>query len=181
MAGQFIRLQRVFASPAVRKNNGDSVEAGQVMPFGRVPASPAMTNADNTKLRATISKDSASLTAPASLWQEKNRHLVRMSITSWQGSGTNIPGKGPADSNRYKTGTYLTLPYRCSLSDTTLDTMVLHSSLLVAISAHLFMFIPVYRETFPSHPHLFLPRLRLPFTMPSVIIRCRLSCLLTCP
>ena len=70
---------------------------------------------------------------------------------------------------------------RCSLSDTTLDTMVLHSSLLVAISAHLFMFIPVYRETFPSHPHLFLPRLRLPFTMPSVIIRCRLSCLLTCP
>ena len=75
----------------------------------------------------------------------------------------------------------LTLPYRCSLSDTTLDTMVLHSSLLVAISAHLFMFIPAYRETFPSHPHLFLPRLRLPFTMPSVIIRCRLSCLLTCP
>ena len=54
---------------------------------------------------------------------------------------------------------YLTsyLPYRCSLSDTTLDTMVLHSSLLVAISAHLFMFIPAYRETFPSHPHLFLP------------------------
>ena len=74
-----------------------------------------------------------------------------------------------------------TLPYRCSLSDTTLDTMVLHSSLLVAISAHLFMFIPAYRETFPSHPHLFLPRPRLPFTMPSVIIRCRLSCLLTCP
>ena len=71
--------------------------------------------------------------------------------------------------------------YRCSLSDTTLDTMVLHSSLLVAISAHLFMFIPAYRETFPSHPHLFLPRPRLPFTMPSVIIRCRLSCLLTCP
>ena len=60
------------------------------------------------------------------------------------------------------------LPYRCSLSDTTLDTMVLHSSLLVAISAHLFMFIPAYRETFPSHPHLFLPRPRLPFTMPSV-------------
>ena len=60
----------------------------------------------------------------------------------------------------------LTLPYRCSLSDTTLDTMVLHSSLLVAISAHLFMFIPVYRETFPSHPHLLLPRPRLPFTMP---------------
>ena len=26
-------LQRVFASPAVRKNNGDSVEAGQVMPY----------------------------------------------------------------------------------------------------------------------------------------------------
>ena len=76
---------------------------------------------------------------------------------------------------------HLTLPYRCSLSDTTLDTMVLHSSLLVAISAHLFMFIPAYRETFPSHPHLFLPRPRLPFTMPSVIIRCRLSCLLTCP
>ena len=60
-----------------------------------------------------------------------------------------------------------------------MDTMVLHSSLLVAISAHLFMFIPAYRETFPSHPHLFLPRPRLPFTMPSVIIRCRLSCLLT--
>ena len=76
---------------------------------------------------------------------------------------------------------YLTLPYRCSLSDTTLDTMVLHCSLLVAISAHLFMFIPAYRETFPSHPHLFLPRPRLPFTMPSVIIPCRLSCLLTCP
>ena len=38
----------------------------------------------------------------------------------------------------------ITLPYRCSLSDTTLDTMVLHSSLLVAISAHLFMFIPAY-------------------------------------
>ena len=71
--------------------------------------------------------------------------------------------------------------YRCSLSDTTLDTMVLHSSLLVAVSAHLFMFIPAYRETFPSHPHLFLPRPCLPFTMPSVIIRCRLSCLLTCP
>ena len=69
----------------------------------------------------------------------------------------------------------LTLPYHCSLSDTTLDTMVLHSSLLVAISAHLFMFILAYPETFPSHPHLFLPRPRLPFTMPSVIIRCRLS------
>ena len=81
----------------------------------------------------------------------------------------------------HHTGLLPYLPYRCSLSDTTLDTMVLHSSLLVAISAHLFMFIPVYRETFPSHPHLFLPRLRLPFTMPSVIIRCRLSCLLTCP
>ena len=36
-----------------------------------------------------------------------------------------------------------TIQFRCSLSDTTLDTMVLHSSLLVAISAHLFMFIPV--------------------------------------
>ena len=46
-----------------------------------------------------------------------------------------------------KSSKYLTLPYRCSLSDTTLDTMVLHSSLLVAISAHLFMFIPAYRET----------------------------------
>ena len=34
--------------------------------MGRVPASPAITNADNTKLRATISEDSASLTAPAS-------------------------------------------------------------------------------------------------------------------
>ena len=44
---------------------------------------------------------------------------------------------------------FFTLPYRCSLSDTTLDTMVLHSSLLVAISVHLFMFIPAYRETFP--------------------------------
>ena len=55
----------------------------------------------------------------------------------------------------------LSLPYRCSLSDTTLDTMVVHSSLLVAISAHLFMFIPAYRETFPSHPHHFYPRPRL--------------------
>ena len=34
----------------------------------------------------------------------------------------------------YLTSSYagVTLPYRCSLSDTTLDTMVLHSSLLVA-------------------------------------------------
>ena len=50
----------------MRENNGDSVEAGQVMSLGRVTASPAMTNADNTKLRATISEDSASSTAPAS-------------------------------------------------------------------------------------------------------------------
>ena len=59
----------------------------------------------------------------------------------------------------------LTLPYRCSLSDTTLDTMVLHSSLLVAISAHLFMFIPAYRVTFHSfiiHSLLFKPYLTLP-------------------
>ena len=65
----------------------------------------------------------------------------------------------------------ITLPYRCSLSDTTLDTMVLHSSLLVSISAHLFMFIPAYRETFPSHPHLFLPWPRLPFTMTEWLYR----------
>ena len=36
------------------------------MPLGRVPASPAITNADNTKLRAMISENSASFTAPAS-------------------------------------------------------------------------------------------------------------------
>ena len=45
-------------------NNGDSVEAGQAMPLGRVPASPAITNADNSKLRATISEDRAALIAP---------------------------------------------------------------------------------------------------------------------
>ena len=34
MGCQFMRLQRVFASPAViKKNNGDSVETGQVMPY----------------------------------------------------------------------------------------------------------------------------------------------------
>ena len=36
------------------------------MPLGRAPASPAITNADNAKLRATILEDSASLTALAS-------------------------------------------------------------------------------------------------------------------
>ena len=76
---------------------------------------------------------------------------------------------------------YLTLPLFLVGHDVGYYGPVLHSSLLVAISAHLFMFIPAYRETFPSHPHLFLPRPRLPFTMPSVIIRCRLPCLLTCP
>ena len=50
----------------VTENNGDSVEASQVMPLGRVPASSARTNADNAKLRATISADSALLTAQAS-------------------------------------------------------------------------------------------------------------------
>ena len=50
----------------MKGNNGDSVEAGQVMSFGRVTALPAMTNADNTKLRATISEYSVSLTARAS-------------------------------------------------------------------------------------------------------------------
>ena len=45
-------------------NNGDSVEAGQAMPLGRVPASPAITDADNSKPRATISEDRAALIAP---------------------------------------------------------------------------------------------------------------------
>ena len=97
-------------------------------------------------------------------------HLVSLIIMSW----CMMHFKSKKSCN-------LSVPFRCSLSDTMLDTMVLHSSLLVAISAHLFMSIPTYRETFPSHPHLFLSRPRLPFTMPSVIIRCRLSCLLTCP
>ena len=43
-----------------------TVEAGQALPLARVPASPAITNADNSKLRATISEDRAALIAPAS-------------------------------------------------------------------------------------------------------------------
>ena len=35
------------------------------MPLGRVPASPAIINADNSKLRATISEDRAALIAPS--------------------------------------------------------------------------------------------------------------------
>ena len=95
----------------MRENNGDSVEAGQAMPLGRVPASPAITNADNTKLRATISEDSSSLTAPASFMAGEEQPSgpeinSRDQEQIFQGKDRQTQADtGPTNSNRYRTGT----------------------------------------------------------------------------
>ena len=71
------------------------------MPLGRVPASPALTNTDNSMLRATISEDRAALIAPPASFMAAEEQI--------SGSEDNhiiagIKNKGPANLNRYRTG-----------------------------------------------------------------------------
>ena len=62
---------------------------------------------------------------------------------------------------------YLTLPYRCSVSATTLETTIRHSFLSIAFLAQSLMPIPAYLETLSTQLVLFLPRPLVPSTIPS--------------
>ena len=75
---------------------------------------------------------------------------------------------------------YLTLPYRmaCLL---TLSVTGLHHFLFCSILLHCSKFKPAHCRMLSLHCSRSLPLPRLPSTMPSSRLRCKLSCLIMCP
>ena len=68
----------------------------------------------------------------------------------------------------------ITLPYRCSVSATTLETTIRHPFLSIAFLAQSLMPIPAYLETLSTQLVLFLPRPLVPSTIPSTNDFCML-------
>ena len=73
------------------------------MPLERAPASPALTNLDNSKLRATISQDRAALIAPASFMAGEEQASGSEINHIIAGIRNKYFRERPANLNRYRT------------------------------------------------------------------------------